>query len=95
MALIEVSRFSNESHGNLSTVPMFFVAAAAYREENPMNPIVPEQRSATTSKLTHIAAGKARTSSALPMPERNASALHTSSKIRENDSTLAGSTIIV
>jgi hypothetical protein len=37
---------------------MFFVAAAAYREENSMNPIVPEQRSATTSKLTHIDAGK-------------------------------------
>jgi hypothetical protein len=74
---------------------MFFVAAGAYREENSMNPIVPEQRSTTTSKLTHIAAGKAPNSFGLTMPERNASALHTSSKIRENDSTLAGSTIIV
>jgi hypothetical protein len=38
---------------------MFFVAAAAYREENSMNPMALEQRGATTSKLTHIAAGKA------------------------------------
>ena len=83
------------SDGNLSTVPMFFVAAGAYREENSMNPIVPEQRSATTSKLTHITAGNAPNSFGLSMPERNVSALHTTSKIRENDSTLAGSTIIV
>ena len=73
---------------------MFFVAAGAYREETSMNPIVPEQRSATTSRLTHIAAGNPPNSFGLTMPESNPSALHTSSKIRQNDSTLAGSTII-
>lgn len=61
-----------------------------------MNPIVPEQRSATTSRLTHSAAGNAPNPFGLTMPTihvSNASVQHTSSAIKENDSTVAGRSI--
>jgi hypothetical protein len=95
IALFEVSRFSMSPMAIRGQFLGSSLLPGLYREENSMNPIVPEQRTATTSRLTHTAAGNATNLFGLTMPDRNASALHRSSKIRESDSTRAGSTIIV